>query len=89
MQLRCIRDFSQYRAAHLDEDGNQVPADTEEVPDGAAFDPFHWEAVGGAPPEDDPPADPAPASLDEALAAVGLPTTAPPVQFPHAAPKEM
>ena len=34
MQLRCIRHFSQYE-----------PGATVEVPDGAAFDDFHWEAV--------------------------------------------
>lgn len=34
MQLRNIRPFSQHQ-----------PGDTIEVPDGAAFDPFHYEAV--------------------------------------------
>ena len=34
MQIRCIRDFSQYE-----------PGDLVEVPDGAAFDPFHFEAA--------------------------------------------
>ena len=34
MQIRNIRPFSQY-----------VPGDVVEVPDGAAFDDFHWEAV--------------------------------------------
>lgn len=34
MQLKCIRHFSQYE-----------PGDLVEVPDGAAFDDFHWEPV--------------------------------------------
>jgi hypothetical protein len=50
VQLRNIRPFSQY-----------VPGDVVEVPDGAAFDPHHWEAVAAAadPPADDPPVTPA------------------------------
>jgi hypothetical protein len=34
VQLRNIRPFSQYQ-----------PGDVVEVPDGAAFDDFHWERV--------------------------------------------
>ena len=37
MQLRVIR-------AH----GTSVPGDVVEVPDGAAFDPWHYEPVGAA-----------------------------------------
>lgn len=44
MQLRNIRPFSQYDVGDL-----------VDVPDGAAFDPFHWEAVEAPA---DPPADP-------------------------------
>lgn len=52
MQLRNIRPFSQHQ-----------PGDTVEVPDGAAFDPFHYErAEPGDPPaaapEHDAPAPP-------------------------------
>lgn len=47
MQLKNIRPFSQYE-----------PGDTVEVPDGAAFDPFHWEAV--------PPASSVPATAPTA-----------------------
>lgn len=43
-QLRNISPFSQY-----------VPGDLVEVPDGAAYDPFHWEPVVPAEPA---PADP-------------------------------
>jgi hypothetical protein len=45
VQLRCIRRFSQYK-----------PGDLAEVPDGAAFDPFHFEAVTPEPPPLPPPA---------------------------------
>lgn len=48
MQVRCIRPFSQYQ-----------PGDVTDVPDGAATDPFHWEAVTvPADPSPDPPAAP-------------------------------
>lgn len=43
MQLRNISPFSQF-----------VPGDLVEVPDGAVFDPYHWEPAGA-------PAVPAPA----------------------------
>jgi hypothetical protein len=82
VQVRCIRPFSQYEAG-----------DTEEVPDGAAFDPFHWEPTperkekilaaldDNGPhvpfPIEDPPADPEPE-----------PATPPVPQLPYPA-KEM
>lgn len=46
MQIRNIRPFSQHE-----------PGDVVEVPDGAEFDPFHWEAVPD--PEAPVPAEPA------------------------------
>jgi hypothetical protein len=52
VQLRNIRPFSQYE-----------PGDTAEVPDGAAFDPLHWEAVTPADPPQPADAPPAGASL--------------------------
>lgn len=39
VQVRCIRPFSQYDVG-----------DTAEVPDGAEFDPFHWEPAPAATP---------------------------------------
>lgn len=78
MQLICIRDFSQF-----------VPGDLVEVPDGAAFDDFHWQA---APPGNcgaiitefaaDPQPEPEP-ELDPEPPAAAAP------QFPQPAPKEM
>ena len=39
MQLKCIRAFG----------GNEPGDVVDGVPDGAAFDPVHWEAVTAAP----------------------------------------
>lgn len=54
MQVKCIKAFGYFRPAHTDDEGNEVPADVVEVPDGGAVDPEHWEPVGGWP-QDDPP----------------------------------
>jgi hypothetical protein len=53
VQLRNIRHFSQF-----------APGDLVDVPDGAEFDPHHWEAVAAPPPPAEPvtPAEPAAAA---------------------------
>lgn len=43
MQLRCVRAFGNFKPEHKDEDGNTVPADVVEVPDGAGFDAVYFE----------------------------------------------
>lgn len=64
MQVRCIRAYGLHKPAHTDADGNTVPADVVEVPDGAAVDPYHYEPVTALPPPapSPPPQDAAPAA---------------------------
>jgi len=69
MQIRNIRPFSQHK-----------PGDVVDVPDGAAFDPFHWEpaeeaadGAAGSSPEAAAEADPGSAAPAAAAAAPRLP----------------
>jgi len=72
MQIRNIRPFSQHE-----------PGDVVEVPDGAAFDPFHWEAVepGTGQQSDAGPA-PAQAAADGGQPIVTPPASAPRLPYP-------
>lgn len=50
MEVTCIRAFGNFRPAHADDEGSPVPADVVEVPDGAAVDPYYFQAPVSAPP---------------------------------------
>lgn len=80
MQVRCVRPF-----------GNADVGDVADVPDGAEFDDFHWEAVESGPGQQ-PDAAPAPAP-DPARDVPHLPPAPGARIHPHwpqaAAPKEM
>jgi hypothetical protein len=76
VQVRNIRPFSQY-----------VPGDTEEIPDGAAFDPYHWEAVT-APKVIEVIPDPGAPDVLSAAAVSPAPVVADPPRLPYPA-KEM
>lgn len=84
MQVRCIKPFGTAMPAHVDDEGNAVPATVAEVPDGAEVDPAYWEPATAA----TPPPGPRPMQNPGAAAARLLHATRWPASGP-AQPKGM